>query len=356
MRYFDTVKQYSCRRLNLISSCQVHTLAKLAADSVSTMGVALSTCTVPGVPPSNRLDGNLIELGMGIHGETGRQHMEIPAANAAAVITDAMLEHILSSKSITLAGATGKLCLLVNNLGATPSLEQYVITRHAILALKKKGYTVCRAYVGNYMTALEMAGVSISVLTVPDDRLQFLDLLDETTNAHAWTPSADLLSAELATAASEEDSFADSSQGIVAAAGPSCSFFIPVLRAICARIIENEPTLTEYDSICGDGDCGVVMKSGATSILQEMASIDEAAAQSASSFCSKVADVISASMGGTSGALIELMLRNMAAYFISSTSAGSASWPEALVKGVDAIQFYGGASIGMRTMLDALVV
>ena len=117
-----------------------------------------------------------------------------------------------------------------------------------------------------------------------------------------------------------------------------------------------EPQLTEYDSICGDGDCGVVMKAGASLILKEIASIEAAAALSASSFCSKVADVISASMGGTSGALIELMLRNMAVYFVSTEAGATTSWQEALLRGVQAMQFYGGATVGMRTMLDALVI
>ena len=211
----------------------MHAIAKLAADSVATMGAALSTCTVPGAPPSSRLDGNTIELGMGIHGEAGRSQMQMPSSQAAAVITDAMLDRILSSKA--LAGHTGKCALLINNLGSTPSLEQYIVTRHAILTLRRKGYTVSRVFVGNFMTALEMAGVSISILSLRDDRVHLLEHLDEATTAPAWVPSADLSAMEQAAEGADHTVLDD--QQAAPIAGPPCGFFVPVLRAICVRIM-----------------------------------------------------------------------------------------------------------------------
>lgn len=98
----------------------------------------------------------------------------------------------------------------------------------------------------------------------------------------------------------------------------------------------------------------MVMKAGATRVLSDIRSdIYKSAVMDCASLCNAIADSVSASMGGTSGALIELMLRAMAAYF--SSGQENLSWAKALDKGVGAMQFYGGATVGMRTMLDALV-
>ena len=161
------------------------------------MGVALTTCTVPGAPTSNRLDGDLIELGMGIHGEPGRTQLPMPNNKMAAdSVVQSMLEQILErcyngSKRGSSSSLSSSVAVLINNLGATPSIELYIIARSVLLQLKAIGINVARVYVGHYMTALEMAGVSVSLLDL-DKYPELTEYLDEPTQAPAWVPSHNL--------------------------------------------------------------------------------------------------------------------------------------------------------------------
>lgn len=143
---------------------------------------------------------------------------------------------------------------------------------------------------------------------------------------------------------------------------------LDTIAQVCHRIVAMEPELTAYDAICGDGDCGVVMKKGAEYVLQDLEALrsllpvagDDTSIDATALF-NRLAAALSASMGGTSGVLLELCFRAVAASFSTSKAATSAGalqqgdWVRALRCGVDAIQYYGGASAGMRTMLDAFI-
>lgn len=139
-------------------------------DNVRTMGMALSACTVPhaGVP-SFELEENEIEIGIGIHGEPGRH--KIPMENADG-ITDRLLEPILSDLKIA---AGEKVLLFVNGMGGTPLSELYIVYRRARQILADAGVEVERSLVGNYITALEMQGCSISVLRLDEEMVELWD-------------------------------------------------------------------------------------------------------------------------------------------------------------------------------------
>ena len=133
-------------------------------SNVRTMGVALSACTVPHAgTPSFDLEDNEIEIGIGIHGEPGRH--KIPLENADT-ITDMLLEPVLSDLGIA---AGDKVLLFVNGMGGTPLSELYIVYRRAARVIADRGATVERSLVGNYVTALEMQGCSISVLRLDDE-------------------------------------------------------------------------------------------------------------------------------------------------------------------------------------------
>ena len=133
-------------------------------SNVRTMGVAVSACTVPHAgTPSFDLADNEIEIGIGIHGEPGRH--KIPLENADT-ITDMLLEPVLSDLGIA---AGDKVLLFVNGMGGTPLSELYIVFRRAARVIADRGATVERSLVGNYITALEMQGCSISVLRLDDE-------------------------------------------------------------------------------------------------------------------------------------------------------------------------------------------
>ncbi|MGG5174787.1 dihydroxyacetone kinase subunit DhaK [Pseudarthrobacter sp. J1763] len=139
-------------------------------ENVRTMGVALSACTVPhaGVP-SFDLEENEIEIGIGIHGEPGRHKIAMENADG---ITARLLEPVTSDLGLK---SGEKVLLFVNGMGGTPLSELYIVYRKAHALLADAGVTVERSLVGNYITALEMQGCSISVLRLDEEMTQLWD-------------------------------------------------------------------------------------------------------------------------------------------------------------------------------------
>ena len=137
--------------------------------NVRTMGVALSSCTVPRVGhPSFEIGEDEMEIGMGIHGEPGVRRGKLQPADE---IVDEMLAPVLTD----LPYQTGdEVAVLINGLGATPLEEQYVMYRRVHEILAEKGIKVFHAYVGEFATSMEMAGASISLLRVDDELKKFL--------------------------------------------------------------------------------------------------------------------------------------------------------------------------------------
>jgi dihydroxyacetone kinase-like protein len=138
--------------------------------NVGTMGVALSACTVPHAgSPSFDLGEDEIEIGIGIHGEPGRHR--IPMENADG-ITERLLEPVLGDLKVQ---SGDKVLLFVNGMGGTPLSELYIVYRRAAQILADRGAVVERSLVGNYITALEMQGCSISVLRLDDELMELWD-------------------------------------------------------------------------------------------------------------------------------------------------------------------------------------
>lgn len=143
---------------------EVKRIAEKAAANVRTMGVALTPCTVPRVgKPGFSIADDEMEIGMGIHGETGIRRGKLEPADK---ITDEMLDKIVSDIPFV---AGDEVDVLVNGLGATPLDEQYIVTRRISQYLADKNIKVHHFYVGEYATAIEMAGFSISMLKLDDE-------------------------------------------------------------------------------------------------------------------------------------------------------------------------------------------
>jgi dihydroxyacetone kinase len=157
----------------------VDRIARKTNDATLSMGVALSACEVPG---AGRLTFDLaadeMELGMGVHGEPGiRRGNLLPADDVARFLVDSILADVPG-------GASGDVALLVNGLGATAYLDQYIVYRASRRAAEAAGLRVVRSFVGEYITSLEMSGVSVT--------LAFLDaeltgLLDAPARTPRWT-------------------------------------------------------------------------------------------------------------------------------------------------------------------------
>lgn len=128
------------------------------------MGVALSSCTVPAAgTPTFDLGDNEMEMGVGIHGEPGRRR--VPLASADEIVGE-MTEAILGDLG---NNASGDALLMVNGFGGTPAMELYLVYNIARTLAQKAGITVARSLVGNYVTSLEMAGCSLTISMLDDD-------------------------------------------------------------------------------------------------------------------------------------------------------------------------------------------
>jgi phosphoenolpyruvate---glycerone phosphotransferase subunit DhaK len=145
-------------------------VARRVNDSVRSMGMALTSCVVPAAGrPTFELGEDEIEIGIGIHGEPGRRR--VPAAPAREV-AEMLVEPILADLDFT--GADGVLAF-VNGMGGTPLLELYLMYNEVAAILAKSGVTVARSLVGPYITSLEMAGCSVTLLKLDDELLRLWD-------------------------------------------------------------------------------------------------------------------------------------------------------------------------------------
>lgn len=134
------------------------------------MGVALSPSIVPHAgEPSFTLGDDEIEVGVGIHGEPGRERIRIEPADA---IVDRILTPILEDLPFT---SGDRVLLFVNGMGGTPQMELYIAYRRAAEVLAERGILVARTLVGNYVTSLEMQGLSITLLRLDDELLELWD-------------------------------------------------------------------------------------------------------------------------------------------------------------------------------------
>jgi len=134
------------------------------------MGVALTSCTVPAAgSPTFELGEDEMELGVGIHGEPGRKRVPLAPAKE---IAEMLVEPILSDLPF---GSGDTVIAFVNGLGGTPLIELYVMYNEVSKILSGHGVSVARSLVGSYITSLEMAGSSVTLLKVDDDLLSLWD-------------------------------------------------------------------------------------------------------------------------------------------------------------------------------------
>lgn len=366
---------------------EIHSFLSACVGRIGTMGVALTTCTVPGSEVSDRLaDKSTMEVGLGIHGEPGRAQQAMrpdqQAEDAAAILVEAIVERK------KLRPDKDELAVIINNLGGLSILELQIVSKFIIRILRSRGFNVHRALWGHYMTSLEMSGVSLSIFSIGvndggesfknESLSEMLSFIDAPCKACGWNNN-NIIPLSLS---DNGPALLPYSPVIYLAkksltGGPDCSKAIIFVETVCNKLIEINKDLNHLDSLSGDGDCGVTMNNLALSIKSWLNSTREKNAsefvlleQSAAHFLNELASQVSSAGGGTSGVLLELFLRAMCSHFVivggvsgvvSGVSAGSDAitlsmdWVAAMWKGCDAISMAGGARVGMRTMLDALI-
>lgn len=315
---------------------QVAQAARDAAAALGSMGVALGACTVPAAGrPGFELGAEEIEIGLGIHGEQGVQRGALQPADA---LVEQLLGTILTDRGLV---AGDRVALLVNGLGGTPPMELAIVARRAFALLRERGLVVERAWAGEFLTALEMPGCSLSVLKLDDERLA---LLDAPAAAPAWPGGGAVGPARVLV---PTPAAAASARSIVP--GPLASALKATALAIAGAMEAEEASLTELDAKAGDGDLGISMVRGAAAIraLPETAWADPPTA------LAEMGGALRRAIAGSSGPFYATALLRAAR--VLPAAPAPADWAAAFRAGVDAVAELGGAKPGDRTMLDALV-
>ena len=327
-----------------LSLAEVAAEARAAASSVATMGVALTPCTVPaaGKPGFTLADGE-VELGLGIHGEPGIRRAPIEPADA---LVARLLEVILKARS-----GGSRVALLVNGLGGTTSLELAIVARSALIQLADAGLIVERTFVGTFLSALEMGGVSLSILDLDDHRLA---RLDAPTLAPAWPNNPPRGRVELPREVEEAVGTILKTNPIE----PQTEFGKQVkagIESACRALIAHADHLTELDQAVGDGDLGISLTRGAEAILSAIPTWPTA---DPAATLRLMADTLRRAIAGSSGPFYAVgCLRAATAFDEESTSIQNElnRWLNALTAAIAGIEELGGAKAGDRTMLDALI-
>ncbi|HFK1663481.1 dihydroxyacetone kinase subunit DhaK [Bacillus cereus] len=157
---------------------EVEDVANKVIANIRSMGMALKTCTIPGAGTVGyKIGENEVEVGIGIHGEPGTHRISMIAANKMAEL---LLEHILSDMQLKIGD---KVAVMVNGLGGTPLMELYILNKMINKILNKIGIDICKTYVGEYMTTIDMAGFSITLLKLDE---QLTALLNDPANTTNW--------------------------------------------------------------------------------------------------------------------------------------------------------------------------
>ncbi|MBY2963640.1 DAK2 domain-containing protein [Rhizobium leguminosarum] len=325
--FVHKIAGYHAERGEDLKTVAAHAAA--AAGDIASLGMSLSTCSVPGQAHEDRLGENEGELGLGIHGEPGVERITLqPVADIVATM-------VARLSPAPREGASH--ALLINNLGAVPPLEMTVIA-NAVLS-SPLGRRV-RLIIGPapMMTALNMNGFSLSLIRLDAVREAALTAAVE---PHAWMPAVERHEIQIIAAPRTSAGL----NGANGAAGDD-AHNRRLITALCEHLISQESELNRLDGRVGDGDTGSTVATGARSVLARLDTLplDRPAATLAS-----LGDILGTSMGGSSGVLLSIFFTAAA-----KAMADKADISAALLAGLDRMTFYGGAGVGDRTMVDAL--
>ncbi|CAN9212505.1 unnamed protein product [Alternaria alternata] len=333
-------------------------MAQLVADNTVSIGSSLAHVHVPGrrEAEEDELAEGLVEIGMGIHNEAGseRKSTDLPG------LVKTMLSHCLDvadqDRSFSKITDKDDVVLLVNNLGGVSPLELSGITNEVVdqLADNFKIKPV-RILAGTFMTSLNGLGFSVSLLRVADASM--LELLDAPAEASGWSAAISSSIWARREEAKKSEEQVDEEEVQPSDLRVNFAQAKSTLAVALNRLIEAEPDVTRYDTIVGDGDCGIGLKRGAEAILKMLETADKT--DDLLILMNHIIQVVELAMDGTSGAIYAIFL-NALAHGLRQNAPSSpqpvtpAIWAKALDSSLKALGKYTPAKPGDRTLMDAL--
>ncbi|GIJ99826.1 hypothetical protein Aspvir_003834 [Aspergillus viridinutans] len=345
----------------------VHRVAQLANANLASVGSSLEHVHIPGrgVPEDTIPDGE-VEVGMGIHNEPGSHRMKFSLPAVIKTMLLQILDHNDPDRAFLPHQPGDEFVLLINNLGGVSTLELSGITDEVYRQLKKDfNIKPVRIIQGTFLTSLNGLGFSVSLLKLADTGLgpgkSMLELLDAPAEAVGW-------SAPIRTStwdAHQSDASVEVKSTKLAEDQPSNIKLDPAIlkKALGSglkRVIDAEALVTRYDTIVGDGDCGVGLKRGAEAVLSLLEDPSSNLTDDAVTAVNRIVTVVENTMDGTSGAIYSIFL-NALAHGLRAQDQGTPTpataevWADALKYSITALGKYTPAQPGDRTLIDALV-
>lgn len=339
---------------------EVKTVAQKAADNVRSLGFGLTSCTVPAKgTPTFEIAKDEMEFGVGIHGEPGIKREKITTADKlASRIVDALSNDMKLNENDEIA-------LLINGFGGTPLQELYLFNNSVTGELSKKNIKINRTFVGNYMTSIDMAGASVSIMKLDEELKELLSCESDTPAFKVSGPvdsvkySSIEVSDELALTSFEVESKEEMS--CIVDEKITLDNMIYIVDKMSEVIIENEVPFCELDSFAGDGDFGMSVAKGFKQLKREWKEILLQDNLTISKFLDDCSMIIMEHCGGASGPIWG------SAFRAASREVGNkkelniedfANMMQGAVKGIQATgerSFGRGAVVGDKTLIDALV-
>lgn len=338
---------------------QVKAAAQEAIDHVRSIGFALTSCTTPAKgTPTFSLGEDEMEYGVGIHGEPGVGRQKLLTA-------DALAQQAVSALAQELAVGSGdEVTVLINGFGATPLQELYILNRAVCEQLALRGIALYRIFVGNFMTSIDMAGASISLMQMTP-RLK--ELIDAPCDAPAFRVSGSVPPSVFAPGIAQQkgktsyDALVPQEYARVNGERLSIENILYLVDRMGSFIIENEVPFCELDSHAGDGDFGMSVARGFKRLKEEWSTLLAENTRDIGAFLSACAFVIMEHCGGASGPIWGSAFHAAGKYAAGKQALHVQDVSAMLDAAVHAIQqtgersFGAGAVVGDKTLIDALV-
>lgn len=309
------------------SLSEIAKTAQWVVDNTASIGLALTECQMFHGSKPSRLTNEQVELGLGIHGEPGVEVVKYDSADRLMKLAVDRLQQYLPDKSAEYA-------LLLNNLGTATPIEMSLLSN----SFAKTSLSKSVKYIvgpGHFMTALNMAGFSISLLKLTGDIEKAL-LADVEPiawhKARKFVKSSEISSPQL--------------PDVLLFASSSNADTKSVVEKVTKTFIDIEDEINALDAKVGDGDAGATFAAASKTILSV---IDKLPLANNEQLLESIGRILSREAGGSSGVLLSIL-------FTAAANAykETADWRKALLIGLHKMQAYGGAHRGDRTMIDAL--
>lgn len=346
-----------------LSLPEVKEAAQHAINHVRSIGFAFSSCTVPAKgTPTFQIEDCEMEYGVGIHGEPGiRREKAVPADELAQRMVTSLLDNLELDDA-----SEAEVAVLVNGFGGTPLQELYLLNNSVTRELTARNKRVFKGFVGNYMTSIDMAGASVTIMKLDETLKKWLSAPCDTpalTVKGAFEPVnyTEVIPQEKSEGTVSYKNNTDAAAAVIKNNRLSLQNIVYLIDQMSEVIIENEVPFCELDAHAGDGDFGMSVAKGFKQLKSEWNDLLTHHLRDIGDFLDACSMIIMEHCGGASGPIWGSAFRAASKYAGQKQELSVhevAEMMQAVVKGIQDTgerSFGRGAVVGDKTLIDALV-